>query len=159
MNRQQRREERRQELQARLDAQRSENKARKQQRADTRTEVKAVSGKEAKLLVRARQHFHDGETVSASLLGAFETKLAGNDTVRHGILIATDRRIVFYAKRAFGYDFKQFPYKAITSIEAGHRMMGDYLSLYVSNNEITVKWLHGDVHGFVALVQAQIDAR
>ena len=151
-----RREQRQAELRQRLADQKAQNKARKQQRADTQAEIKAASGKEAKLLVRAREHFHTDEEVLASLLATYETKRAKTDTVRNGILIATDRRIIFYAKRATGFDLKHFPYKAITSIDTGHRMMGDYMTLIVSGNDIDVKWINGDTAGFVETVQDQM---
>ena len=34
----------------------------------------------------------------------------GTDSVRKGSFIATDRRILFYAKKMGGYDLESFPY-------------------------------------------------
>ena len=151
-----RREQRQAELRQRLADQKTLNAQRKAHRTDTKAAVKAAPGKEAKLLVRASEHLHTGEEVLVSLLATYETERMKTDTVRNGILLATDRRIIFYAKRATGFDLKHFPYKAISSIDTGHRMMGDYITLVVSGNEINVKWINGDTAGFVEVVQDQM---
>ncbi|WP_460772264.1 hypothetical protein [Microbacterium sp. GXF7504] len=56
-------------------------------------------GKADKLMEQARQHLESDEVVEAAEMGAYEAKLMGKDTVRNGVLIATDRRVVFYAKK------------------------------------------------------------
>ena len=108
-----------------------------------------------KLLVRVRDHLYQGERVLVSLMAAYETKRLGTETVRKGIVVATDRRIVFYAKRLTGYDLKHFPYEAISSIESGRRAMGNYINLIVSGNEINMKWIHADTKAFLKAIQDQ----
>jgi len=97
--------------------------------------------KEEKLVDLAREHLDPDEEVRASALGAYETKRMGNDTVRQGVLIATQRRVVFYAKRLGGFDLESFPYKNISSFEAGKNLMGGTVSFFASSNKVTVKWI------------------
>ena len=122
-----------------------------------REALKSASGKAEKLLVRAQQHLDDDETALCSVLGTYETKRLGSDSVRSGILIATNKRVVFYAKKATGYDIKHFRYKAISSIDTGKNMMGAYITLVVSGNEAHLKWINGDAAGLVETVQEQMD--
>ncbi|MEN8673030.1 hypothetical protein [Nocardioides sp.] len=52
-----------------------------------------------KLLEQAKAHLNPGEQVASAVHGTYETKILGSDSVRTGILMATDTRIVFYAKK------------------------------------------------------------
>ena len=58
-----------------------------------------------KLLKQAKEHLDEGEQPLQTVLGAYETKIMGGDSVRNGIFIATDQRLLFYAKKLTGYDF------------------------------------------------------
>jgi hypothetical protein len=51
------------------------------------------------LVSEARRHFDKGEELLAVVQGVYEIQLMGSATVRTGIFIATDRRLIFYAKR------------------------------------------------------------
>lgn len=94
-----------------------------------------------KLLDQAKEHLEPGETVAAAVMGAYETKLMGNDTVRNGVLIATDRRVVFYAKKLGGFELESFPFGNISSFEHGKTMMGHHVTFHASGNRVQVKWL------------------
>ena len=59
-----------------------------------------------------------------ALSSTYETKIVGNETVRSGVLLATDRRILFYAKKLGGYELESFPYKSVSSIEQSKSLMG-----------------------------------
>ena len=109
--------------------------------------VKSASGMDGKLLALARLHLDDDETDLRSVRGTYETKRLGSDSVRNGILIATNKRVVFYAKKAVGHDIKHIRYKAISSIDTGKNMMGAYITLVVSGNEAHLKWIKGDAAG------------
>ena len=73
--------------------------------------IKSASGMDGKLLALARLHFDDDETDLRSVRGSYETKRLGSDSVRNGILIATNKRAVFYAKKAVGHDIKHIRYR------------------------------------------------
>ena len=77
-----------------------------------------------RLLERAREHFDEGEQPLQTVFGAYETKIMGGDSVRNGIFIATDRRLLFYAKKLTGYDLEAFLYANISSMEMGKNLMG-----------------------------------
>jgi hypothetical protein len=97
-----------------------------------------------KLVDQARAHLEPGEAVRAAVLGTYETKIMGSDTVRAGILVATDRRVVFYAKKLTGYELESFPYGNISSFEQGKNMMGHNITFYASGNRVHVKWIPTD---------------
>lgn len=110
-----------------------------------------------KLVDSAREHLEQGEQVLASVMGAYETKLMGSKTVRNGVFIATDRRMVFYGKKMFGYDLEVFPYSNISSIEMSKGMMGHSIGFFASGNKIEMKWINsGDVSEFTQIVKSKI---
>jgi hypothetical protein len=111
-----------------------------------------------KLLDEAQEHLDEGEEVLATVKGTYETKKMGNDWTRAGILVATDHRVVFYAKKVGGYDLEVFPYKSISSIETGKGMAGHHVKFFASGNEVRLKWIDktSDTPGFVALVKKQM---
>ena len=85
-----------------------------------------------RLLERAKEHFDEGEQPLQTVLGAYETKVMGSDSVRNGIFIATDQRLLFYAKKLTGFDLEAFPYANISSMEMGKNLMGHYISFFAS---------------------------
>ncbi|WP_419882755.1 PH domain-containing protein [Peribacillus sp. B-H-3] len=110
-----------------------------------------------KLLQKAKEHFETGEVAKYTIYGAYETKSLGADTVKNGIMIATDRRVVFYGKRTFGFDLESFPYKNISSFEMGKSMMGHKISFFSSGNKVSMKWINkGDLESFISEVRNQI---
>lgn len=112
-----------------------------------------------KLLTRATEHLDEGEQPQQTVFGAYETKIMGGDSVRNGIFIATNQRLLFYAKKLTGYDFESFPYGSISSMEMGKNLMGRYISFFASGNSCKMKWISvGDVGAFVETVKAQMAA-
>lgn len=61
-----------------------------------------------KLLSAAKEHLEPTEQVLAVILGAYETKMMKSETVRNGIFIATEKRVVFYAKKCSVTIWKYF---------------------------------------------------
>jgi hypothetical protein len=111
-----------------------------------------------KLVNLAQEHLEPGEQVIASVMGAYETKIMGKDTVMNGVFLATDKRIVFYGKRTFGgYDLEFFPYENISSIEIGKGLMGHKVSFFASGNKVKMKWIQkGDFDKFIDHVKQSI---
>ncbi|MGF9964528.1 PH domain-containing protein [Bacillus rhizoplanae] len=113
-----------------------------------------------KLLSSAKEHLEPNEQVLAVILGAYETKLMKNDTVRNGIFIATEKRAVFYAKKMFGYDMEVFPYTNISSIEVSKGFMGHSINLFASGNKVKMKWINdGDIAKFIEIVKERIQKK
>ena len=110
-----------------------------------------------KNLKEVQSHLEKDETVEASVFGAYETKILGNDTVRTGVLVATDKRVCFYAKKMMGFDLESFPYSNISSIEYSKGLMGHSIKFFASGNSVKVKWINrGDIKEFVDIVKSRI---
>lgn len=113
-----------------------------------------------KLLSAAKEHLEPTEQVLAVILGAYETKMMKSETVRNGIFIATEKRVVFYAKKMFGYDMEVFPYTNISSIEVSKGFMGHSINFFASGNKVKMKWInHGDIAKFIEIVKESIQKK
>jgi len=110
-----------------------------------------------KLTRKAKEHLELGEEIIIGIKGSYETKILGNDSTRSGILLATNKRIIFYAKKLTGYDLEVFPYSTITSIEMGKGILGHKITFFASGNKATLKWIkEGDFQKFVSEVKNRI---
>jgi hypothetical protein len=103
-----------------------------------------------KLKLKAQEHLDENEEVIATVMGTYETTTLGEKAVRNGIFLATNKRIVFYGKRTFGYDLETFPYSNISSIEVSKNLLGHKITFYASGNKVSMKWIqHGDIDAFL----------
>lgn len=95
------------------------------------------------------------------MAGAYEVKLMGSDSVRTGVLIATDRRVLFYAKKLGGFDLESFPFGNISSFEHGKSLMGHHVTFYASGNRVAVKWLQPatDFATFIDVVKSAMNTK
>ncbi|HEX7168057.1 MAG TPA: PH domain-containing protein [Acidimicrobiales bacterium] len=117
--------------------------------------------KPAKNLAAAQEHLAEGETVLKWMAGAYETKVMGNDSLRSGILLATDRRVVFYAKKLGGYDLEAFPYQNISSLESGKSITGHKVTFFASGNRVSMKHMGHDANemaAFMTIVRERMEA-
>jgi Bacterial PH domain/Short C-terminal domain len=114
-----------------------------------------------KLIEQAKEHLEQGETINAVVRGTYEVKIMGSDSTRAGLFLATDRRLVFYAKKLGGYDLESFPYGNISSFEQSKNMMGHSFSFFASGNKVHMKWISGseDLEAFVTVVKARVGQR
>jgi hypothetical protein len=106
-----------------------------------------------KLVQAAGEHLQPGEQVLASVLGTYVTRLMGSETVRTGSMLATDRRVVFYAKKLGGYELESFPYGSISSFEQGKGLMGHTMTFFASGNTVHMKWIK-DLKDMAAFTEA-----
>lgn len=112
-----------------------------------------MSKKTEKLLGGAQEHFEPGEKVLAAVDGTYETTFMGKDGfTRTGVLVATDRRVVFYAKKVGGYDLETFPYRSISSVEVSKGMTGNRISFFATGNKVAMKYV-SDATALAAVVQ------
>jgi hypothetical protein len=111
-----------------------------------------------KLLEQVKTHLDPGEQVVAAVQGSYEAKLMGSDTVRPGILLATQTRLVFYAKKLGGYDLESFGYDKVSSFEQSKSMMGHSVSFFASGNKVAMKWIadQAALQVFVTAVKANL---
>lgn len=116
-----------------------------------------MASKEKNIKMATRDVLKEGENIVYVLSGTYETKSLGTDTVKNGVLIATEDRIVFYAKRFTGYDSESFKYSNISSIDTGKKMLGATITFYASGNEVSMKWIQEpDYQKFVEYVEDRI---
>lgn len=112
--------------------------------------------KKDKLLKLAEDHL-DGEQIKYSILGAYETDFMGKDTVKNGVFIATETRVVFYGKRMLGFDLEEYPFSNISSIETGKKTMGRYINFFASGNKVKMKWIQDkEIEEFLPFVKGKI---
>lgn len=111
-----------------------------------------------KLTEQASTHLESGENILAVIQGVYETKIMGSETVRNGIFLATDKRVVFYAKKMGGFDLESFPYRSISSFEHKKSLMGHGISFFASGNEVRMKWINDGnaVNEFVSTVRGHL---
>lgn len=115
--------------------------------------------KAKKLLSAAREHFQPGEEPEVTISGAYETKRFGQDSVRKGILVATNRRLFFYATKLAGYESESFPYNKISSLEMGKGLLGYHISFFASGNNVKVKWINSpDLPKLVETVRQHMES-
>lgn len=114
-------------------------------------------GKLDRLKEKAKEHLDPDEEVIQGIMGSYEMKRMGHDSVRTGVFLATNKRLVFYAKKLTGYDLEVFPYSTISSIEMGKSLMGHKVKFFASGNQASMKWIkEGDVPKFIEEVKGRI---
>ena len=108
-----------------------------------------------KLLRLAKEHLDRNEKVLASVRGNYEAKAYGTEKwLRSGLLIATDRRLLFYAKKLLGYELESFDYRHVTSfVVSGNAIMGSKLTFVAAGNDVGVKHILDDVKVLTAEVR------
>lgn len=105
----------------------------------------------------AEEHLEENETVKHSVFGAYETTLMGKETVRNGVFLVTEKRVVFYAKTLLGFEMESFPLQNISSVESGKNFMGHYINFFASGNKAKMKWIkQGDVAAFSSYIRDHI---
>ncbi len=114
--------------------------------------------KKDKLLENAKIHLEPTEVIEAVVQGTYETTILGSDSVRSGILIAAQNRVVFYAKKLTGYELESFSYKSITSFEQSKDWMGHKIKFHSSGNNVSMKYISDlkDMQSFVACVKSHL---
>ncbi len=111
-----------------------------------------------KLLDRAKEHFESGEEAITTILGTYGTEIFKGKGQIQGILVATNQRLVFYAKKGTGFEFEVFPYETISSINAGKSFMGHHASFFSSGNKVSMKWIQTkDIQEFVEAVKSRVE--
>lgn len=126
---------------------------------DPLKKVRTTKPKQMKQLDGMAVHLNDGEVVDAVVFGTYETPILGQDSVRSGILAATEQRLVFFAKKLGGFDMESYDYARLSSFEQSDSMMGSKFTFFASGNTVTLKWINdrfGD--DFAATVRTRMHA-
>ena len=93
-------------------------------------------------LKNVKEHLDDSENITFSCFGAFETKRFGKYSIRNGVFVATEKRIVFYAKKMFGFELESFPIQNISSIEMSKGLWGKKIKFMMSGNTASMKLIN-----------------
>ena len=97
-------------------------------------------------LVRLASDLLDNsENILESVYGGYVTEAAGiGTTIRKGVLIATDRRLLFYGKKLIGYQLEVFSYRHITSFSVNRKLFaGDTITFTAAGNQVEIRWVTG----------------
>jgi hypothetical protein len=107
-------------------------------------------GKNERMRRLYAHHLGREERVLASVRGTVDT---GRGEPWTGLLLATDRRLVF-----IGHDEASYlPYSAIESVGRGKSLLGAYVSLHTRGHIVRVKWINSRrVRPFVRTVRAAV---
>ena len=74
-----------------------------------------------------------GEKIVCVSGGMMRTHIAGANTARSAVCAATDRRCIFYNRRMWGrYDFEDFAYDRITSVQVRKGLAWGAIDIYVA---------------------------
>lgn len=90
----------------------------------------------AKQLDGVKEHLEHGEEILKYLFGIYDSKMLGEKTKRNGILIATNKRVVFYGKKTFGYNLETIDYSRISSVDYSKGYVYGKIKIYTSGNDI-----------------------
>ncbi|MCY1583849.1 PH domain-containing protein [Staphylococcus pettenkoferi] len=119
-----------------------------------------MANKKKNLELIKNSFLHENEEITHAIFGAYETKSLGNDTVKNGVLAATEERIIFCAKRLSGYDSEIFHYNKISTFELSKKLMGNIVTFYSSGNKVSIKWINDDeLDNFIEYVNKKIDGK
>ncbi|AKS68053.1 PH domain-containing protein [Staphylococcus coagulans] len=119
-----------------------------------------MANKKKNLELITDSFLHKNEEIAHAIFGAYETKTLGNDTVKNGVLAATEERIIFCAKRLSGYDSEIFHYNKISTFELSKKLMGNVVTFYSSGNKVSMKWINDDeLDGFIEYVNKKINSK
>jgi len=107
-------------------------------------------GKNERMRRQYANHLGREERVLASVRGTVEAGRAGPWS---GLLLATDRRLVFIADGMATY----LPYAAIDRVERGKSLIGAFVALHTTGGEVHIKWIHARrVRPFVRTVRSAV---
>lgn len=100
------------------------------------------------------EHLDEGENIIESCFGAYETKILGGDSVRNGVFLVTEKRVIFFGKKLMGYDMESFPLTKVSAIEMSKGLMGKSIAMKMSGNDAKMKWIQkGNPEGVVNYVR------
>ena len=107
-------------------------------------------GKNERMRRLYANHLGREERVLASIRGTVE---AGRNSPWTGLLLATDRRLVFIADDSASY----LPYSAIERVARGKGLIGSYVALHTRGHEVRIKWIDSRrVRPFVRTVRSAV---
>lgn len=113
---------------------------------------------EPKELVRAKEHLQPNETVIAWSGGLCDCTILGGDSKRHGVVVATEERVFVFVPKLFdNFEFVEFPFSTISSIEHGKGLLGHSVAFIASGNSASITMMTtGDASKLIDYLRGQI---
>ena len=113
-----------------------------------------------KMLARATEKLEPGETVVTAVQGISKRIGVDTDLQKPAVLVATDRRVVLYAKDLLSKAFESYRYTDITSVMVNHgKLQGGEVTLSVAGNAVSLyRVRQGDLELFQTTVREHVDA-
>jgi hypothetical protein len=90
------------------------------------------------ILERVQAHLSSDEDIRAVATGRFEVRALGRKISRNGVLVGTDQRLVFFAKKLRGVDWEEFSYDALTAVKQRKDLPTHPVSFSFSDRTVTV---------------------
>ncbi|PIR25633.1 MAG: hypothetical protein COX62_04530 [Deltaproteobacteria bacterium CG_4_10_14_0_2_um_filter_43_8] len=110
-----------------------------------------------KLKDNLQTHLFENEKILATVQGSFAKDFFNSKIYKKGILSLTNKRILFYSKKIFGYIMESFPLENVSSIEFSSGLMGKEISFFATGNKAKLKWIQrGEVDLFIKKAQESI---
>jgi Bacterial PH domain/Short C-terminal domain len=102
------------------------------------------SRKQRKQIDQAAEVLQPGEIVLDVTTGMIEATRMGSKKSRNGAILVTDRRVIFYTKKMFGYEMYDHVYGLLTAIDYKKGMMSGSITLAASGAETCVSQIPKD---------------
>ena len=110
-------------------------------------------------LSHARTYFTRGERAHVTVLGSKEAKAGFRTIYTDGVLIATNKRLIFFAKRTIGQEMEVYPYDCITPPTTTEGLMNQSVSFLASGTPVKISRIsEGNVRALVKRVRIQMEA-
>ena len=127
-----------------------------------------MTGKKAQLLAQLKARLADGEEAMHCVIGSrneeyFPARLGRSlifwllENSKKGIFVATPGRMIYFAKTITGFEFKDFPYKDISSLETSKKLMGHKVEVVSFGNKVYLKWIKDkELEAFLQYAKARV---
>lgn len=102
-------------------------------------EARAKRRKEPGLLFRAKQHLESGEELIAFAKGIGKSKSDPNGPDGSALMIATDRRVIFYCESVKSTNIEDLRYAAITSVSINNRFVFSDITVISSGTQAVLR--------------------
>lgn len=103
-----------------------------------------------KLVEDSKKHLVNDEKIITYIYGTVLSKMAT------GVFLVTDKRIVFYAKKIFGFDLDVYTYSKISSVEVSNEMNVYYITLSGSGTDVKIKTVSDNAIEFVNEIREKL---
>ncbi len=125
-------------------------------------------GKKEQFLAQLKTRLADGEKIAYCVMGSrneeyFPARLGRVlifwlfENLKRGIFVATPGRMIYFAKTITGFEFKDFPYRDISSLKTSKKLMGHKVEVVSFGNRVYLKWIKDkELEAFLQYAKAKV---